>query len=377
MSRPSAIALACFFVACGGAEMAPPAPPPDPPPPATAVSTAMPPAPPPSAAPAIEAAPPAPLPRATRAFAEVPLPAGAPIVAIHGRGAHDVWLLAENGVVYQHDGKRVIKKHDRPCLARGNEGWPTVFTKVLALRGMVQLLGIGPGPRGSSAEYRATLWGGGRWVCDSDGKAPTEVVAGVDDVGWALRCGLMHMGCGLVIKGGPPAPLPVDHRGNYSPRLGFWLRAADDAWMAVDDTEGTLLRYRGISWRPVAPLGDWRVVDLWPEPDGTAFIALREAKSNGDDPVATRVARWDGRGLVPLATPPSFRATKVIAAGPKEVWFVGAGRAIHQWDGRELRLGEAPFEVKDAWGAPESGVWIVGGGEQGRAARLAPLGERP
>jgi hypothetical protein len=383
---PPLFAAAFFLVAgCGGAAR-PPASPPGAPATKVPVAPAVA-APAPSAAPAapvVSATPDPPplaepLPPLARAFVSVTLPGVTrPVVAIGGRGPKDLWFVTSEeitglavsvgGEVLHYDGKRV-KSYGHPCDAAVFRGGVVVAAET------VVALGSRPWARGVHPLFRVALGKAGKWSCDYNDVGYREgLTRSSGDHVWQLSC--YEGDCHLERAGGPAAAVPSYHLSfekrkqedrDAPPAVSaLWMNGLDDGWMVHLDDEGRdwLLRYNGVTWVPQAPLEQGLLtMDLWADQEGHAWLLARRGGSDQDP--ANTLLRFDGHGLSKLPLPASFAATMVRGTGPRDVWLLGGGRKVYQWDGQQLRQGEAPFEVQDAWGAPGGEVWIVGGDENG------------
>lgn len=354
--------------------------------PSTAVPAAAPAAAPPAAASAAPAArvPAAPsqaepLPPLTRPFVTVTLPgvSGA-LVGVHGRGPRDIWFLTDEefddghyhisqGGLVHHDGNRVIKQHRPDCMGAQYSG-------ILTDRDSVLLTGMNAYTRGVS-QMTVSLTRKGQWVCGW-GYSTTHVSPG--ELAWTAMCGSRGgSDCFLTRADGRAAPLPshafaADTEEAAPLGIGvLWMRGLDDGWMTSLGKEAWLFRYNGVTWAPQAALGNGvEALDMWvDEEEGYVWLLAHRASAEqkGED----MVLRFDGRALHALPLPPGFAASRVIGTGPRDVWFVGEGRAVYQWDGERLRQGQAPFAVSDAWAARGGEVWIVGAGSEatGKEAR--------
>jgi hypothetical protein len=381
MPRAASLILP-FLAAC--AAVPPAAPPPSPPPITTApsaVASAAPAPPSAPAAPAVEEDPEPdaltePLAAATRSFTKVAVPKASSIVSIHGRSARDLWMLTGDGDVIEHDGARAGRVHRKPCLPTQPTQMVWRHDLVLTQPNEVLVYGVGPGNRGDSAETRA-IFRGGRWHCELGGRSTpwVDVVDGVSWSAWHSYGG--NESIQITVLGGPPAPVPHALGETLGPyHASMWMRTPTDVWMAG---ASALYRFLGVSWRVMPLPPRVQVVTLRAEEDGTAWVITAPA---GDEPAYYEEApagdglmRWDGKRFERLRVPLDFRASRVVGSGPRDVWFVGGGSVVHQWDGTSLRRADVGFRVTAAWGSPIAGTWL-GGHQDGRAraAKLAPLG---
>jgi hypothetical protein len=380
MPRASLLLLP-FLAACAAVPpAAPPSPAPIPAAPSAAVTAAPAPPEPPSDATAPEDEDPEPLTEplaaATRSFTPVALPKASSIVSIHGRSPRELWMLTGDGDVIEHDGARAGRVHRKPCLPTQPTQLPWRHDLVLTTPSEVRVYGIGPGNRADWAESRA-IFRGGRWHCELGGPA-TPYVELADGVSWSA----WHSYGGnesiqITVTGGPPAPVPHALGETLGPyHAGMWMRTPTDVWMAG---ASTLYRFLGVSWRALPLPPRVQVITLRAEEDGSAWIVTAPAGSDPfydqEPPAGDGLMRWDGERFERLRVPADFRASRVVGSGPRDVWFVGGGSVVHQWDGTSLRRADVGFRVTAAWGSKGAGTWL-GGHKDGRAraAKLAPRG---
>ena len=154
------------------------------------------------------------------------------------------------------------------------------------------------------------------------------------------------------------------------------MHGLDDGWITSidEDRRARLLRYNGVTWAPQATFDPGlAIVAMWVDEQAHPWLLARRGGKE-EDP-ANVVLRFDGQALHSVPVPASFAARGVQGTSARDVWFVGAGRTVYQWDGQRLRQGEAPIDVADAWSSPGGEVWIVGTGDKAVAARTAPLAE--
>ena len=384
-----------LVAACGG-EVPPPAASPPLPSPAPRVEAPSP-VPPPPASPSLAVSPPTP--QAARAaaqpLAEPLLPLTRPfvtvqlagvdaeLVSVGGRGPRDLWFLTPEeggekfhptiGQVIHHDGKRLLERIV-PCPAYA-------YGRLFVARDEVLVEGANMYFRGVAGHVWASVGGGGK-DCNGIEFSSGLAVAASGGRAWRLACDYGGGRCSLQASGAPEAALPrvYPSLGAAEEELGgveaLWMRADDDGWMAHRDEDGRalLLRYNGVTWTPRAVLDDGlEVANLWVDEDGLVWLAARPSGGAWNAP-ATAVLRFDGRALAEVAVPPAFAARFVRATGARDVWFLGAGVDVYQWDGQRMRQGKAPFVAADAWAAPGGEVWIVEGekGGKGVAAHTAP-----
>jgi hypothetical protein len=289
------------------------------------------------------------------------------LVGVHGRGPRDIWFLTNEliplphyrsklGVAVHYDGKRVVKKHVPSC-------WSGHFSTIVTDRDRVLLQGMDPYVRGV-AQMTASLSRDGKWGCEH---AYSTLHVSPGEPAWTLACSSIDRAdCFLTRADGRAAPLPTVHAsfgsGGQATTLSagsLWMRGLDDGWMTSPAGDGSewLLRYNGVTWAPQAALGEGaEVLDMWVDEEGHVWLLVKGGK---EDP-GTKALRFDGRALHALPVPAHFAASRVTGTGPRDVWFVGAGLEVYQWDGERLRQGEAPFKVGDAWSAPGGELWIVG-----------------
>jgi hypothetical protein len=303
----------------------------------------------------------------TRPFVKVTLPGvTGSLISVSGRSSRDLWFISDEefalkpqqsamqqGVLIHSDGKRVLARTEPSC-------WGAAFTSIrVAKRGLL-LQGNNPYVRGPSGEI-GYLDERGKGECLHEWSSARVAPGSV----WKLQCHSPERPtCVLGSAEGKSAALPFHHpsfgeAGTGTPlQMAAWeMRSESDGWMVLhgeEDTSYALYRYNGVTWIDVATIPEGEGVAMWLEDDDHPWIA-----SSGPP------RRFDGRALVPIAAPESFAATIIVGTGPRDVWFLGAGRRVYQWDGQRLHEGEAPFEVGDAWAEPGGEVWIVGKGEGG------------
>ena len=406
--EPLVLASLLLAAGCGAA---PPPPPPLPEAPAGTAATAPTAAPRPTTSAAAKAAPdgappPAqsthgipipprltePLAPLTRTFTTVTLPGvKESIAAVEGRGLNDVWFLTDEqingyqigsttgGEVLQYDGKRV-KSHGHACTY-------STFRGLSVSRDAVVVVGTRPWSRGVHPAFRASLVKDRTWNCEEDrGGHSLGITTSSGEQVWELSCD--HMGCRLEASGGPSAPLPSEHPSLATkkkdspwtnPVQALWMRGPGDGWMVRTgvDQHPWLFRYNGVDWTPLARLGQgWKIEDMWGD-ETDVWMVLHfddDAKAPARD-----LVRWNGRALSLQAVPDGFEIRSMHAAHGRDVWFYGVGRTLYQWDGTQLRQGDAPFEVVDLWAGPGGELWLVGptvdsgGPPVGVVARALPL----
>lgn len=384
--------VACLLATgCGGAPV-PPDPPPSVAPVKVPVAAPTPPAAAPVASPTSLPTPPPlaePLPALTRSFVSVTLPGiQRTINAISGRGPDDIWFLTREeivdfartvgGEIFQYDGKRV-KAHGHPCAA-------SIFGDLVVGKDAVVAMGYLPWSRGVYPYFRASLDRNGTWNCDEDhGGYPTGLTRSDGEHVWELGC--FGDNCRLEASGGPAVSVPSYHvtfagRGESQPPpiSALWMQGLDDGWMVHedDDRRRRLVRYNGVTWVPVAVLdADLFAVDMWADEDDHVWLTARRGGDDSDP--ANTLLRFDGQKLSIVAVPPKFTTRKVRGTGARDVWFTGDGKKLYQWDGEQLRAGEAPFAVDELWAAPGGEVWFSGpepsegGPPPGVVAHTVPL----
>lgn len=317
-----------------------------------------------------------PLAAATRSFTAVAVPKASSILSIHGRGPRELWMLTGDGDVIQHDGARPVRVDRRPCLPTQPTQMVWRHDFLLTTPGEVRVYGIGPGNRADWAESRA-IFRGGRWHCELGGR-PTPYVELADGVSWSAWHGYGgNEQTQITVLGGPPAPVPHALGDTLGPvHASMWMRTPTDVWMAG---ASTLYRFLGVSWRSMPVPPRVQVLTLRAEEDGSAWIVTAPAgidpSYDQEPPAGDGLMHWDGKRFERLRVPADFRAARVVGPGPRDVWFVGGGSVVHQWDGTSLRRADVGFRVTAAWGSKGAGTWL-GGHKDGRAraAKLAPLG---
>ncbi len=317
-----------------------------------------------------------------RAFVKVALAdVHGALIGVRGRTARDVWFLSDEeftsplrtyqsgqGVLVHYDGKGVIEQI-RPLACYG-----AAFTSLEIGPEGVFLAGANYMSRGISQET-ALLPRRGDWQCYRTLQT-VRGVPGRPSVSLACSTPAQWTDCRLRAAGGARYPSPVraeivDGREQVASVLppGVTVVAPDDAFAVLRDDEGRNLLHRlnGVTWAPVADLGDLDAPAIWVDEQRSAWIAGPGA-----------ALRVDGRTLERIAVPDDFAPTLVLGSSRRDVWFF-AGWDVFQFDGKVIHRGKAPFEVKDAWVAPDGEVWIVGaGGEKapkGLAAHTPSLAE--
>jgi hypothetical protein len=288
------------------------------------------------------------------------------LVSVSGRSARDLWFISDEefsftpqqpkmqqGVLIHSDGKRVLARIEPGC-------WGAVFTSIrVAKRGLV-LQGGSPYYRGPSVMI-GNLDERGKGECLHEWSTARVAPGGT----WKLECRTqLGESCVLGSNDGKRSPLPWSHPsfvgGGAGAPLGAeaWeMRSGTDGWMVLhgeEDDDYAVYRYNGVTWAPLGAIPKGDGVALWLEDDDHPWVV-----SSGPP------LRFDGRAFVPIPAPEAFAATIIAGTGPRDVWFLGAGRRVYQWDGQRLHEGEAPFDVGDAWADPGGEVWIVGKGEGG------------
>lgn len=374
--RASAALLALGLAACG--EAVPPAAPPPAPSAAPAVATTgkAPLPPPPAAAPTPRPAPrpDEPLPGLTRPFVTVALQgARAPIIAVHGRGPRDLWFLADDpaattgpgplGAVLHSDGEKLLERIVPVCYG-GIAGIVTSRNEVVMLGTNLWFRGVPSTFRGF-IDLHPSRGGKRRPNCNTDWYSAGTTVGG-DEHLWTLNCGPKGEDCQIASTGGRSASFPAFDPSSVNPGepvslavRGLWMKAPADGWMVANDEDGHgfLWRYNGVVWVRTATVDEGLdVVALWVDEETHPWLLARRGKDSPE----TGILRYDGQALRAIGVPATFAATLVVGTSARDVWFLGAGAAVHQWDGQRLRAGVAPFPVADAWAAPGGEVWITG-----------------
>jgi hypothetical protein len=332
-----------------------------------------------------------PLPPLSRPFVSVTLPGIRGMLAsVSGRSSQDLWFLSDEetapadlmsgaGVVFHYDGKKV-KSYGQPC-ARA------LFGSVAVSKDSVLAMGSRPWTRGVWPHFRAALLANGKWDCYGDTVVGGLTVSSGDHL-WKASCVGDPWLCHIEVEGGPAIALPFfdgsfrDREAHPPEPLAMAMRAADDGWMVLggDDSRQWLVHYNGVTWEPRAGLDEGlEVVDLWVDGEGHVWMTARRGKQatssvvqgpadyawetdthSNDNAEANLILRFDGHTLSALAVPASFKTQLVRGSGPQDVWFVGLDRTVYQWDGTQLRQGEAPLLVLDAWMSPGGELWLVG-----------------
>jgi hypothetical protein len=389
--RRALAACVIALAACGGA---PPPVSPGPPPAPTVVASA----PPPPALSLLDVraeAPPAepaaatsgPVPAYPGRFERVPLPAGvAQILAVRGRDARDVWMLAKGGAVLHWDGTRVTSKGTPRCftdsccgrlfdckrapskctpkavakceLGRRDCAWQVDFTMLSVTRDAVVVTGMIDTGGMRAAEVEARLARDGRWSCEQDPDdliRPGVETAAAGDATITLETPAYMVniiGTGSLVWNGRRLPLPDEVRRATDLRLAA---SSDDVWLY--NTAGSVWRNNGIGWEP-RPTGLDGIVRAWAGDPGSIWILGGVPDEDGD---SGDLIRWDtGAGAWRrFPAPQDFRASRALVNGPRDAWLLGK-RGFHHLDGRALRRADPPVAFADAWLGPKGDLWVVG-----------------
>ncbi len=306
----------------------------------------------------------------TRPFVKVTLPGVKDaLISVSGKGPKDLYFLAAEshklrhgqymfyrGTVIHSDGSKVLDTQV-PC-----EGYH--YDGLVAGGDEVLVLGSNMYYRNVPGRYLATLSGKKSWSCGGGYARGFAVSSG--GRAWMLTCDHAGTDCTLGATGMPRVRLPrwdpaMDSSDRPSASIeAVWMRGADDGWLIHDGGDGraALLRYNGVSWSTKATFDGLAVTDLWVDEGNQVWIVAR--RGGKDDAPGNALLRFDGNALEELRLPASFAASMVRGTGGKDIWFVGAGTAVYQWDGQKLHAGQAPFIVGGAWAAPGGELWIVG-----------------
>lgn len=352
----------------------------------------------PVAAPELVVPPPLaePLPPLTGGFTPVKFPGvKAPIRSISGKGEKDMWIVAaevfnfgerrEYGAVFHADGKG-LKNYGHPC--------EIVNTfEIAASESGVVTTGYRGWSRGVAPMFRVPLTKEGKWKCDyaDPGFNMGFTVASGGQV-WQLDC--HHASCLAGTAFGPPLPLPSHHesfgseRPQDAPPLAgaFFMQSLSHGYLVYQGEDGHpwIFHYNGVAWSKEVQLsGNYDFVSSLVDEDGTFWLLVRTAAGNvPDETPADKVLRYDGRSLAMLPVPAKFGATAMCATHAHEVFLVGSGSKVYEWDGRALRQGQASFEPSGVFCSLEGTVLLYGGtkakgdedpdSEKPLAARLTP-----
>lgn len=311
----------------------------------------------------------------TRSFTQMKIPGvKGQIADISGNSKSDVWLLSseavkgymsdEYGVIYHYDGKKA-KSHGHPCLL-------TSFGSIAAAGKEVALSGSRLFQRSGWPRFIAIDEGKG-FPCFEGGMTDGTMTASAGHI-WRLECRSEERWvCALMANGAPPVHLPafdaslvppespVDKtRGDGPPMVvhTFWMLSDHDGYLVhtAPDGRALLLRYNGVTWKPLASFGEPGHVatTLWAVP-GEAWILMRDADKYS---ASTMLYRFDGQVVSKRDMPEGFEGYWIEGDGIRGVWIGAKGRQIYQWDGQTLRRGTLPWEVSGGWLAPDGDLWV-------------------
>ncbi len=309
----------------------------------------------------------------------------AKIIAIDGRNSKDIWMLTDNGVVLQDDGKEIKFRQAKPCgwgeFSREFNGIGTRLYNIVVDEDAVHVLGESRGPNSRvGSEIRATLARNGKWICaekplvanhiHSAGATTWRSAYNMD--GDACRIGSFAGHCTSGPRFAPthidPSRDSVDMGIN---NIAMWMHGPDDGWVVTLDEffHGALYRFNGVTWTKQANIDeeDLRVDSIWADEQHHLWMTAGGSST-------TLLFRYDGKGLTPIPTSPSFGASMMRGHSSRDIWFSGAGDVIYQWDGSRMRQGKLPGEeVSDMWISSDDVAFFV---LPEAIAFAAPAGEK-
>src|SRR6202022_992334 len=101
---------------------------------------------------------------------------------------------------------------------------------------------------------------------------------------------------------------------------GVWVQTPMSAWAVGDD--GVVIHWNGHEWTRVTLAGHDHLTCIWGHPaEGMWIGASRNLLYYGPD----------GRNTILVQSGAEIRA--IWGTGPKDVWFLGAGRTVMHWPG--------------------------------------------
>lgn len=307
----------------------------------------------------------------------------AKIIAIDGRNSKDIWMLTDNGVVLQDDGKEIKFRQAKPCgwgeFSREFNGLGTSLYNIVVDENEVHVIGQSRGPNTRvGTEIRATLARNGKWTCLEKSLIPDQVHSS-GALTWRAAYNMDNDVCrigssaGHCTSGPRFAPTHIDpvrdsvDMGIHN--LAMWMHGPDDGWVVTLDEmfHGTLYRFNGITWIKQTNLDeDVRIDSIWGDEQHHLWMTAGGSTS-------TSLFRYDGKTLTPIPTSDAFAASMMRGHSSRDIWFSGAGTAIYQWDGSRMRQGKVPDEVSDMWISSDDVAFFV---LPEAIAFAAPAGEK-
>ena len=203
-----------------------------------------------------------------------------------------------------------------------------------------------------------------------------------------LATALVAAGCGTEESGGSDdktgSPKPAkgslswefEHIADFSGELSdIAVLAKDDIWAVATEinteSDDHLLHYDGKRWKREALPSALGASSYPPQLEeiGDKALWLRPKNSNGDDDSGSW-AQWDGSRWTALPSPPPGEIDDLEAAGPNDVWALGAERTAHHWDGTRWTATQLPHRTTDLAIAGPDEVWAVGSRDTGPGTEL-------
>jgi hypothetical protein len=294
----------------------------------------------------------------------------AKIIAIDGRNSKDIWMLTDNGVVLQDDGKDIKFRQAKPCgwgeYSREFNGVGTALFNIVVDENEVHVVGQSRSPTMRyGREIRATLARNGKWTCSEKSLVPDHMHS-AGALTWRAAYAMEGDACrigslaGHCTSGPRFAPTHID-----PPRdsvdmgienIAMWMHGPDDGWVVTlnEEFHGNLYRFNGVTWTKQTNIDeeDVRVNSIWGDEQHHLWMTAGDRSS-------TVIFRYDGKNLTSIPTPASFAASMMRGHSSRDIWFSGAGGAIYQWDGSRLRQGKLPDEVSAMWVSSDDVAYFV------------------
>lgn len=303
----------------------------------------------------------------------------AKIISVHGRSATDLWFLTEDAVLLHDDGKRIVDRYVKPCgwgeFNREFNGVGTHVFQVVTDKDAVHVIGE---ERNANSRVGSEVYGSlgkdGKWSCKGNSAIVPALAVSGGDTTWRVGHNMDNDACrirasnGFCTSGPRWAPSFVEPVGDTVDMgihtVALWMLGVDDGFAITMDEawRGSLHRFNGVTWAPIAKIdSNTRISDLWADEERHAWIVAGGA-----------VLHYDGRTVKSMGFAASVGARAVRGTGARDVFFLGDGNMIFQWDGARFREGQLAFEPSDLWAAPGGEVWFVG---PDGVAVTAPLSE--